>query len=213
MLRGRCRFCKQRISVRYLLVECLTAVLTLLVWSQWQKENPATFELFVRLFLTYALIVVAMVDIEFFIIPNEITYTCFALSLVTVLAFPLQMGTLDRWEALSQSLFGALVGGGSLWLVGWVAKIFLKKEAMGLGDVKLMGMVGSLLGWKAALCSIMIASIIGSIVGFMLVIMRKVRLESRIAFGPFLAIGSFIFMMWGDEILGWYISFLRDFEV
>jgi leader peptidase (prepilin peptidase)/N-methyltransferase len=149
-----------------------------------------------------------MIDLEFYIIPNEITYGGLILGLLLACVFPLRMGTEHSGKAFLLSILGTCVGGGSLWLIGWIAKVFMKKEAMGFGDVKLMGMAGAWFGWKAALGAIMFASVVGAVVGTIFIFNKKLYMESRMAFGPFLSIGIFVFMMWGDALLAWYSKLL-----
>lgn len=208
ILWGRCRFCEKEISLRYPLGECLSAFLTLMVWNHAIQADLHWTEISIRLLLTYALIVVTLIDLEFYIIPDEITYGGLVVSFFLVFVMPGHWHAVSRVSALLRMLLGLLAGGGSLFLVGEVAKFLMKKEAMGLGDVKLMAMVGALLGWKTALFSIMMASIIGSVVGVLFILMKRLKMESRIPFGPFLSLGTFIFMMWGDEILRWYLNLL-----
>jgi leader peptidase (prepilin peptidase)/N-methyltransferase len=183
-------------------------MLSVLIWSQAQTAGLDLQMIVIKLILTYALIVVSVVDWEFYIIPNEITYAGFVMGLIFAVISPQHLGMHHSGQALLYSLFGACIGAGSLWLIGWIAKVFMKKEAMGLGDVKLMGMVGAWLGWKAAIGSIMLASVLGAVIGICFVMMRKLYLESRLAFGPFLSIGVFVFMMWGDSLLAWYSKLL-----
>ncbi|MBI1869892.1 MAG: prepilin peptidase [Chlamydiae bacterium] len=212
-LSGRCRFCEEKISFRYPLVESISSLLTLWVWNESIQSNLTILEIVARLLLTYALIVVTVIDWDFYIIPDGITYLFLFLAVVLGLFFPSHLHAATRLDSLGKLALGIFAGAGSLWFIGWLGKIFMKKDAMGLGDVKLMGMVGAWLGWKAALCSIMLASIMGSIFGIAFIIFKKLKMESRIPFGPFLSMGVFIFMMWGDCILDWYMSFLNDFRV
>lgn len=208
-LKGRCRFCARRISFRYVAVEFLTAVLTVLVYQHAAAGGLGPYEIFMRILLTYALIVLSVIDLDFYIIPNEITYSGFVIGTLHSLISPGHIGEDSAWTGLFTAMHGAIIGGGSLWLVGWMAKLLMKKEAMGMGDVKLMAMAGAWLGWKGAVGSIMLASIIGSIVGLALVSLKRLRLESRVPFGPFLALGIFVFMMWGDALVAWYVEFVK----
>ena len=210
LLRGRCRFCHRKISFRYCLIELLTAILTLLVWNQVSGlELSDGFDVFLRLVLTYALIVVSFIDLEFYIIPDQISYGGIVLGPLFAMIHPSHLDVSSHLGSFLLSVLGGLVGGGSLWLVGWVAKIFMKKEAMGLGDVKLMMVVGAWLGWKSAVAAIMFASILGSIVGVILVVSHRLRMESRVPFGPFLSLGTLIFMLWGNLIIEWYLNLFR----
>ncbi len=211
-LKGKCRFCKHKISFRYIFVEVLTALLTLLIWCQGQRQQLELVEVLLRLLLTYALIVVSMVDLDLYIIPDEISYSYFFLGIALSLILPTHWGVENRFHSLFNSLLGALVGGGGLWVIGWVAKFFMKKDAMGLGDVKLMMMVGAWLGWKATVASVMIASVIGSVVGLIFIGMKRLQIESQIPFGPFLSMGAFTYMLWGEKLLKWYLKLVATFK-
>jgi len=212
-LKGRCRFCRRRISFRYVFVELLTAILTVLIIDRGQTLGLDFVEILMRIILTYALIVVSMIDIDFYIIPNEISYSGLVIGLIYSLFHPAHLLQSNIGMSFLASIFGAVMGGGVLWLIGWLAKICMKKEAMGLGDVKLMAMVGAWLGWKAALVSILIASVLGSLVGIVFVVRKRLDLESKMPFGPFLSVAVFIYMMWGEALLSWYMKFLWDFKV
>jgi leader peptidase (prepilin peptidase)/N-methyltransferase len=103
---------------------------------------------------------------------------------------------------LGYSLMGALVGGGVLWLLGCLGDFLFKKESMGGGDIKLLAMIGAFLGWKYALLTLPLASILGAVVGLVVKIRTK---ESAIAFGPYLAMGAVACLFWGDRILAYLL--------
>ena len=213
LLKGRCRFCQRMISFRYMMVEISTAFLAIGVykWGSWRHWDGLQIAL--AMGITFALLVVSLIDLEYFIIPNEITYLGVILGVGLSILFPeMHMEKWPLWGLL-KSLLGVFLGGGSLFLVGWLAKLMMKKEAMGLGDVKLMAMVGSFLGWKAALISIMIASIVGSLIGVYFVATKKLHFESRLPFGPFLSLGTFVYLLWGDILVRWYSGLIFDFTM
>ena len=112
--------------------------------------------------------------------------------------FPILQHVPTHLLGLRQSLIGAVVGGGALWLLGCLGDFLFKKESMGGGDIKLLAMIGAFLGWKLALLSLPLASVAGAIVGIIIKIRTK---ESVIAFGPYLALGAVLGLFWGRQIL------------
>ena len=109
---------------------------------------------------------------------------------------------------LVDSLLGVLVGGGILWFLAWISPYVFGKEGMGGGDIKLMAMVGSFIGWQPALLAIMIGALLGSLVGGGLIIARLMRREQYIPFGPFLAIGSLLALLFHESLFEWYWSLI-----
>jgi leader peptidase (prepilin peptidase)/N-methyltransferase len=105
------------------------------------------------------------------------------------------------WSAL-----GATVGAGSLWLMAVFGKLIFRKDAMGMGDVKLLGAIGAFLGSKAVALTILISSLAGTVVGVTLIALQKKNLQSRIPYGPYLALAAVIWMLWGLHLVGWYVD-------
>lgn len=220
VLGGKCRNCKEKISPRYPAVEFLTALLFLLVY--WQIGFTA----FLPVALIFAASVVALVfiDAENMILPNVITYPLLVFALLVRLIFPIFIGAeyfsdinafpLTYFQnsplwlvSLLGAVLGALVGGGSLWLVGEIWKRLRGVEAMGLGDVKMMLAVGALLGWKLAFLSIFMGAFSGALIGIILISRQKDKsLQTLIPFGIFLGIGSIIALLFGDSIIRWYFE-------
>ncbi|MFH1708578.1 MAG: prepilin peptidase [Planctomycetota bacterium] len=221
MLGARCRACKAPISWRYPAVELLTGLLFLWLAYDFLASGLPLPILGVYLYLTLGLIVLSFVDYDLEIIPDEISLVGIPVALVLSMAIPdLHRGVpfLDGLfghmpaplAAGISSLAGIAAGGGSLWFIGAVARVILKKDAMGFGDVKLMAMVGGLLGWLNMALAFFIACGIGSVIGIIIMIRTKNR---RIPFGPFLAAGTFLVMLYGNEIVYFitdvYPRFLR----
>ncbi len=219
MLGGKCASCRAKISWRYPAVELLTALLFCLVY--WQIG--LTVFLPVALAFTAAMIALVFIDAEHMILPNVITYPMFVIALVVRVVLPAAFGyvfsdtlhqpisSLQFWPvwavSLVGALFGALVGGGSLWLVGALWKALRGVEAMGLGDVKLLFGVGALLGWRLTLLTIFLGAFTGALAGIGVIIKQKDRdLQAQIPFGIFLGIGSIIAILWGDQIIEWYLG-------
>jgi leader peptidase (prepilin peptidase)/N-methyltransferase len=193
-LRGQCRVCRAPISLRYPLVEAANAVgYAAIFW-----HFGMTPEALVYAVLYSALIVVTGTDLSHQIIPDVITLPGIVIGLLSAV-FVLPLGIID-------SLAGLLVGGGILWSLAWISPFVFGKEGMGGGDIKMMGMVGAVMGWKAVLLAIMIGSLIGSIVGGGLIAAGMMRRDEYLPFGPFLAIGSIIALFFHEPLLNWYWS-------
>ena len=193
-LRGKCRMCRTTISAQYPLFEALNALgYIALFW-----RFGLTPEAFGYAALYSALIVVTGTDLSHRIIPDAVTLPGIAIGLLSG-AFVLPVGLLN-------SLAGMLVGGGILLCLAWLSPLLFGKEGMGGGDIKLMAMVGAFLGWKPVLLAIMVASLIGSVVGGALIAAGWLRRHEYLPFGPFLAVGSMIALFFSEPLLDWYWS-------
>lgn len=192
MLGGHCHNCRAKISAQYPLVEALNGLLYVAALYRF----GITLHALGAMLILSVLVVVTFIDLEHRIIPNAITLPGILVGLV---AGPMLMGT-----DVTDSVVGVLVGGGLLLLVGEVGRVVLGKEGMGLGDVKLMAMVGAFLGWKAALVSIFLGALFGSVVGVPLILLKVIERNTMIPFGPFLATGAALSMFFGDGMLAWY---------
>jgi len=191
-LRGRCAYCGARFSARYPLVEALTAALA---WATLQRFGLSVPAPIYFVFLC-ALVVATFVDIEFKIIPDEITLGGLALGLLLSPLLP---------QGFVSSLFGAVLGGGILWLVAFLYERITGREGMGFGDVKLLAMMGCFLGARNIPLILLASSLAGSVVGVaMMVFFKKSRLYA-LPFGPFLALGGALSLFFGDAM--WNLLF------
>lgn len=196
MLRGRCRACGIRISPQYPLVEAVNAIGYVLLFYFF-GFGPATF---VYALLLSALLVITGTDLSHQIIPDAITLPGLALGLLSAwLILPLNM---------IDALLGMLVGGGLLWFLAWISPYVFGKEGMGGGDIKLMAMVGAFLGWKPVLLAIMVGAFSGSIVGVGLISTGLMRRDQYLPFGPFLAFGSLVALLFHEPLFAWYWSLI-----
>lgn len=196
ILGGRCRKCKTRISLRYPMVEVLTGLFAWLALLQFGFSFSALiYFLFIALLLT-----VTFIDIDHGIIPDIISLPGILLGLAASFALP-QVDWID-------SLIGIIAGGGSLWIVIKVYYIMTGKLGMGGGDVKLLAMIGAFLGWKAIPFTIMTSSLVGTLVGVILMLKAGKGMKMRIPFGPFLAIGAILYIFLGPPIIHWYFNVL-----
>jgi leader peptidase (prepilin peptidase)/N-methyltransferase len=191
-LRGRCSACKAPISRRYPLVELATALLSLLVVLVLGPTDKALY----ALPLTWALIALTLIDFDTQLLPDDITLPLLWAGLLV------NMGGV--MVSLPDAVIGAVVGYLSLWSVFWLFKLATGKEGMGYGDFKLLAALGAWLGWKMLLPIIMMSSISGAVIGVGYLYVRKANLP--FAFGPYLAIGGFIALLWGPPLLHWYLG-------
>jgi leader peptidase (prepilin peptidase)/N-methyltransferase len=223
MLAGRCRSCKVHISARYPVVEALVAFL----WIAVAWHDGLSFALPFDLVFVTAITALIFIDAEHMILPNAITYPGIAFALIARLALPyltgaphfddlpmLQNGVLAGmpiWAAsLAGALIGAFAGGGSLWLMGWIWEKLRGIEAMGLGDVKMMFMVGAYLGWRLTVLNIFLGVLSGSLIGIALMIQQGKRdMTMLLPFGVFLGIGAIAAVLFGSPIVEWYAGQFR----
>jgi leader peptidase (prepilin peptidase)/N-methyltransferase len=223
LIGGRCRSCKTHISARYPAVEALTGLLFVAV--AW--HDGLTLALPFDLIFVAAITALVFIDAEHMILPNAITYPGIVFSIVARLAIPFLMGGphfddlpmllngplrgMPLWTAsLIGAGLGALIGGGSLWLMGWTWEKLRGIEAMGLGDVKMMFMVGAYLGWRLTILNIFIGVLSGSLIGMALMARQGRRnMQMLLPFGVFLGIGAIAALLVGAHIVEWYAGQFR----
>jgi len=194
-LRGKCRHCHRPISFQYPLVEGITAIGSLVLFT---KFGPSLSYL-VYFLLVSALIAITVIDLYHQIIPDVISLPGIAVGLLASLIIP--------QITFSNSLVGILLGGGSLFLVATLYQWLFKREGMGGGDVKLLAMIGAFLGWKAVILTILLGSLIGSITGIIIILLKGKDFKYAIPFGPFLSLGAVIALFYQDEIISWYMQY------
>ena len=194
VLRGRCRSCGSRISVVYPIVEALTAVIFvggLFVYG-------VTWLLAVRLLFACLLIVLFAIDLEHQILPNVVTLPGVAVGFVASWFLP------PGWLS---SLIGIAVGAGVLFGIAEAYYRIRGQEGLGMGDVKMLAMIGAFLGWPLTLVTLVLASFAGSIVGMGLLVTRRGTMQFALPFGTFLALGALTAAIVGEPLLDWYLSF------
>jgi leader peptidase (prepilin peptidase)/N-methyltransferase len=218
VLRGKCRGCGESISWRYPLVELMNGLFYVWILHEFGLNGEA----FLLMALCSSLIVITFIDFDHQIIPDVISLPgmLVGLSLAPFFMYsltdplPFHLGALlphagPYLTAFLNSLIGLILGGGPLFAIGWIWEKLRHVEAMGGGDVKLMGMVGSFLGWKGALLTIMLGALAGSVVGILLIVLKRHKMEKVIPFGPFLAAGAVVTAFYGQDILSWYLGTLH----
>ncbi len=193
-LRGACRRCGGPIAWRYPLVELLTACSTVAVLHRFGAGVAGL----VYLLFVCALIVVSFIDLEFQIIPDEISLGGLAAGLLLSLLVPALHGTDSRWLSLGRSVIGLAVGGGLLYLTGLLGDAIFRKESMGGGDIKLLAMAGSLLGWQGVTVTFFLAPVLALVPGFVVLLRKRSHV---IPYGPFLSLGLIITLFVGDELV------------
>ncbi len=193
LLRGRCRACRTRISLRYPLIEALTAALSVVV--AWQFGLTAT--ALAALLLTWGLIALSVIDLETQLLPDGLTLPLLWLGLLFSLT-----GELTN---PASAIIGASVGYLLLWLVFHAFRIATGKDGMGRGDFKLLAVFGAWLGWQAIPQILLLSALPGALVGIALIVSGRQQGGQPIPFGPFLAIAGWISLLWGDAITGAYL--------
>jgi leader peptidase (prepilin peptidase)/N-methyltransferase len=198
LLRGRCRHCQGRISLRYPLVELLTAGCFLLLYSQ----HSLSFFFFASCLFACALIALGFIDFYHQILPDSITLPGLLLALVYSLFRP----DLN----LRQALIGAVAGAGFLLIIYLTYYFLRKKEGLGLGDVTMMLFIGAYLGWRQAFFTLILASLVGALVGIFIIFFRKKDFQYSLPFGTFLAPAAFVSLIWGERIRTAYLSLFKN---
>ncbi len=188
LLRGRCRNCHERISVRYPMVEALTAAVSLVVL--WRLGLTA--QMIAALFLTWTLVALSFIDLDTQLLPDTITLPLLWAGLLVNLD--------GLYVPLRDAVIGAAAGYLVLWSVYQLFRLATGKEGMGFGDFKLLAALGAWLGWQALPVTIVLSAAVGATVGIALTIMGKVQRANPIPYGPFLAAAGWIALLWGDEI-------------
>jgi leader peptidase (prepilin peptidase)/N-methyltransferase len=215
VLQAKCRNCKGSISPRYVIVETLIAILFVLVWL---KVSPApvlgmtpinTFAIVPIFWLAvFGLALGTFVDLEHMIIPDRVSLGGIVMGLALSALIPNLQGQPDLYGGLIASLLGASIGVGILWAIAILGKLAFKKDAMGMGDVKLMGAIGAFLGWPAVIFTLMLSSFLGAIFGVSMIVTGKKEMQSRIPFGPYIAVAALIWILWGPTLFQAYLNLL-----
>jgi leader peptidase (prepilin peptidase)/N-methyltransferase len=195
VLRARCLTCKAPISARYPFVETLTCAMFVGAWWYYGL-GPL---LASRLVFGCALIVLFAIDLEHHLLPNVITLPGI------VVGFAFSLVTEPGWIA---SLIGVLAGGGVLYLIAVVYLWVRHEEGLGMGDPKMLAMIGAFLGWKLTLLTLMLASLTGSAVGVGLIVAGRGSMKYALPFGCFLAVGAAVAATFGPALLNWYLGLL-----
>ncbi|MFA7553688.1 MAG: A24 family peptidase [Spongiibacteraceae bacterium] len=195
LLKGRCAHCSTPISIRYPIVEGVTAILSVLV--AW--KFGATPQTLAGLVFTWCLISLTMIDADHKLLPDQIT--------LPLLWAGILVNSFGLFVPLQDAVWGAIGGYLSLWSVYWLFKILTGKEGMGFGDFKLLAALGAWMGWQHLLLIILLSSLVGAVVGSIILAVNKQGRNTTIPFGPYLAAAGWIAFLWGDQIIQAYLQF------
>jgi len=206
LLKGRCRSCKEKISLRYPLVELLTALLMLALFNRFGLN----YSFFLYMVMLWGLIIATFVDIPHRIIPDEVSVGGMIVGFIMVSVIGFTLYPLKfNFSPMIQSLLGIITGGGIIYLTGVLFDLvyfkLLKRpaiggetESMGGGDVKLLAMIGAFMGWKMALLAFFLAPFLGIVIGIVNLVTKK---DHTIPYGPFLSIAALLSLFWGNKII------------
>ncbi len=195
LLKGRCSNCSTSISARYPIIEAVTGIMSGII--AWQLG--ASPQALAALVFTWCLISLTMIDADHKLLPDQIT--------LPLLWGGLLLNTFGLFVPLHDAVWGAIGGYLSLWCVYWGFKLLTGKEGMGYGDFKLLAALGAWMGWQSLLVIILLSSLVGAIVGTIILIASKQGRDTAIPFGPYLAAAGWISLLWGDQIVNTYLQF------
>ncbi|WP_278412498.1 prepilin peptidase [Stutzerimonas kunmingensis] len=196
-LRGKCSSCRAPISSRYPLVELACGLLS--GYVAW--HFGLTWQAGAMLFLTWGLVAMSMIDIDHQLLPDSLVLPLLWLGLI--------LNSFGLFVSLESALWGAVAGYLSLWSVYWLFKLVTGKEGMGYGDFKLLAMLGAWGGWQVLPLTILLSSVVGAVLGTILLRVQRAESSAPIPFGPYLAIAGWIALLWGDRITESYLQFAR----
>lgn len=186
ILKHKCRYCNQKISIQYPLIELITAVLFSLV--AWNYKFELVLPIYI--YFTFSLVVISGIDYFHKIIPDIFSISLIIIGLLFSF-FNVQLGL--EWKSrFINSFIGVMAGGGGLLLIGYIGEKILKKEAMGGGDVKLLAGIGAVLGWEKTIAVLFVASLLGSVFSIYFIVTKKIDRKDYIPFGPFLSAAAYI---------------------
>ncbi|WP_376746743.1 MULTISPECIES: prepilin peptidase [Stutzerimonas stutzeri subgroup] len=196
-LRGKCSSCRAPISSRYPLVELACGLLS--GYVAW--HFGFTWQAGAMLLLTWGLVAMSMIDIDHQLLPDSLVLPLLWLGLI--------LSNFGLFVSLESALWGAVAGYLSLWSVYWLFKLVTGKEGMGYGDFKLLAMLGAWGGWQVLPLTILLSSVVGAVLGTILLRVQRAESSTPIPFGPYLAIAGWIALLWGDRITESYLQFAR----
>ena len=198
-LRGRCRYCQQKISWQYPLVELSTGIIFFLIAFTGVNNYAMAY------LLTPFLVVIFVYDLKHYIIPDKVIYPAIAMALISNIRCVRTVGIFEysNIETFVNPILAAILAS------GFFAVIVLasKGKWMGLGDVKLAFLMGLILGFPNVLAALFLAFFTGAIIGIGLIALGRKKMKSEVPFGPFLVTGTLIAMFWGEELINWYLRF------
>ncbi|WP_339523045.1 prepilin peptidase [Pseudomonas sp. EA_35y_Pfl2_R111] len=193
-LRGKCSSCKAPISMRYPLIELACGLLSAFI--AW--HFGFTWQAGAMLLLTWGLLAMSLIDIDHQLLPDSLVLPLLWLGLIA--------NSFGLFTSLEDALWGAIAGYLSLWSVYWLFKLVTGKEGMGYGDFKLLAMLGAWGGWQVLPLTILLSSLVGTVLGLVMLRLRNAETSTPIPFGPYLAIAGWIALLWGEQITSSYLQ-------
>lgn len=194
-LRGKCSGCQQSISARYPLVELACGLLSgVIAW-----HYGVSWEALAMLVLTWGLLSMSLIDADHQILPDALVLPLLWLGLI--------LNSFALFTSLSDAVWGAIIGYMSLWSIFWLFKLITGKEGMGYGDFKLLAMLGAWGGWQVLPLTILLSSVVGAVLGVIILRLQHNSYSNPIPFGPYLALAGWIALIWGDQITSSYLQF------
>lgn len=194
LLKGRCANCNVAISARYPIIEAVTGIMSgIIVW-----QLGATPQALAALVFTWCLISLTMIDTDHKLLPDQITLPLLWAGII--------VNSAGLFVPLYDAVWGAIGGYLSLWTVYWAFKLLTGKEGMGYGDFKLLAALGAWMGWQSLLLIILLSSVVGAVVGTLILISNKQGRNTTIPFGPYLAAAGWISLLWGDHLIDAYLK-------
>ena len=192
MLWGKCRYCRERISPRYPFVAGLTGLLALLLFLRYGWVP----QFFIECLFVSLLIVITFIDLDTYLIPDVLSLSGMLAGFVLSFFSP-RVAWLD-------SLLGIVLGGGFFFLIAIGYQYLRHKDGLGGGDIKLLAMIGAFLGWPGVVFTVLAGSLVGTVVGFVVMWRSHKGLSAMLPFGPFLASGALLYLFWGEAFYHWY---------
>lgn len=192
ILRGKCRFCGQPISIQYPIIELLTGILTLGIFLRF----GISFDTIYYLILTYVLVVISVIDLKSMLVPVKPCYFAMVLGII--------LSPFTSSITFKSSMLGASFGAGVILFIIETYYIIAGKKGMGYGDANIMALVGAFLGWQKVFLTLFLASLMGATVGIFLIANGKSR-KTPIPFGPYISLAAYITVLFGNNIISWYL--------
>jgi leader peptidase (prepilin peptidase)/N-methyltransferase len=210
LLRGKCRTCKLPISVGYPLIELTTGLFFLILWLLYPVCLNGVFDWRAPVYMlaVFGLLLGTFIDLAEMWLPDRVTIGGMIVFPILSVLFPELHGAEGWMAGLKASLIGLAVGFGIFWTIRELGTAALKKEAMGFGDVKLMGSLGALLGWQAIIYILFFSALAGAVVGTTLIVMKKKELSSQIPYGPYIALAAFSWILGGYRLWEAYVALM-----
>ena len=197
VLRGKCSNCKIEISLRYPLIEILTALVFVVIYYYFD----ISIETFLLMMFFSIVIIITFIDIDVQLIPNNLLI----ISSLPIIAFIL----INQSNSYLSHINGAILLTLIFFIIGYIGKLIYKVDSMGIGDVKYAAVIGLLLGWEKGILAIVLAFFSAAAILVIVSMYKKLSKKQRIPFGPFLSIGCFVAFFWGFEIINWYLGYYR----